>query len=214
MTSPSGTIFSPRYPAYYPPNMWCTWELEVPEGKLIRLSFDDVRLGKCSSSSIEIRDKASNKVISRLCDYPSTPHIIFSSGSGLVVQFKSSNDANSGFTAHYDTIQHQHLPLSISCGQNSQIRKLEGSSGSIASYEYPLKYQNDVKCTWMIQTSSSYRFKIKFDFLDIEPSPGCKDDYVAIRDGGYSFSDVMGTFCGAKKPEPLTSSEKLNIRGI
>ena len=43
--------------------------------------------------------------------------------------------------------------------------------------------------------------------MDIEPSPGCKDDYVVIRDGSYTFSDSMGKFCGDKKPDTLTSSE-------
>jgi hypothetical protein len=84
---------------------------------------------------------------------------------------------------------------------------LENPTGSIASYEYPAKYQNDVKCTWVIKTSSSKRFKIKFDFMDIEPSPGCKDDYVVVRDGGYSFSSSMGQFCGNTKPDTLTSSD-------
>lgn len=107
----------------------------------------------------------------------------------------------------YTTYFFPPVPLSISCSEDVQTRKLKSSPGSLASYEYPLKYQNNVKCTWMITTSSSERFRIKFDFMDIEPSPGCKDDYVIIRDGGYSFSESLGKFCGNTKPDTVTSSE-------
>ena len=100
------------------------------------------------------------------------------------------------------------VPQAMSCGQSKQRQKLEGASGSIASYEYPLKYQNNVQCTWIIKTtSSSYRFKIKFDFMDIEPSSDCKDDYVEIRDGPLSVGESLGKFCGNKIPDSFKSSE-------
>lgn len=106
MTTPSGTIFSPRYPDGYPTNMRCTWKLQPPKDKFIRVSFDALRMQNCRYASLEVRDIQTNKLIARLCqDAHLRPFIFFSSaGSGLVVQFNSSKAYTwGGFTASYET---------------------------------------------------------------------------------------------------------------
>lgn len=108
LSSPGGTIFSPRYPKYYPPNMRCSWVITVPEGQHIRLSFQEFYLESCASSSIEIRDGAdkSSKLLHRLCDRRFNPLVVFSTGSRLWVHFRSGNKrfTMKGFTAQYETI--------------------------------------------------------------------------------------------------------------
>lgn len=121
----------------------------------------------------------------------------------------SSTDVTTSRSQFFNDIFVFHLvPQTMSCGQSNKRQKLESASGSIASYEYPLKYQNNVQCVWIIKTtSSSYIFKIKFDFMDIESSPDCQNDYVEVRDGPLSVGKSLGKFCGNKIPDSFKSSE-------
>ncbi|KAI7796445.1 ST14 transmembrane serine protease matriptase b [Triplophysa rosa] len=40
LTALSGTFTSPGYPSHYPPNIECVWNIEVPQGKHIKLKFN------------------------------------------------------------------------------------------------------------------------------------------------------------------------------
>lgn len=95
------------------------------------------------------------------------------------------------------------MPLSISC-RDSGRKKIKSSSGQIATYNYPLKYENNVSCEWDITVHSSKRVKLTFDSFSIEDSSGCKGDHVAFYDGIYG--ELLGKYCGSKTPDPVYSS--------
>ena len=40
---PSGTVNSPNYPANYNDNEYCTWQIQVPVNKKIRLDFTEFK---------------------------------------------------------------------------------------------------------------------------------------------------------------------------
>ncbi|CAG0921876.1 unnamed protein product [Notodromas monacha] len=59
LTDLTGEFSSPNYPGDYPNNAICTWEIEVPEGYRIRLTFPEFRLetsSECHKDFVEIYD--------------------------------------------------------------------------------------------------------------------------------------------------------------
>lgn len=50
-----------------------------------------------------------------------------------------------------------------------------------------------------------YKIKLSFDFFNLSRSSDCSEDYVEIRDGQFSTSDLLGKFCGSEKPKSITS---------
>lgn len=47
------------------------------------------------------------------------------------------------------------------------------------------------------------------DKFDMEDSPGCKNDYLEVRDGKYGFSNLIKQqFCGNKFPPELESKDR------
>lgn len=54
-------------------------------------------------------------------------------------------------------------------------------------------------------------FLLQLDFRDtfhIEPSEGCRFDYLEVRDGAHGYSTLRGQFCGQTFPPMLTSSDR------
>jgi hypothetical protein len=95
------------------------------------------------------------------------------------------------------------VPLSISCRHRSR-QKIKSSTGQIASFDYPLNYENNVTCEWAITVSSSKRVKLTFESFSLEESSGCKGDHVALYDGYYG--ELLGRFCGSTTPDSVHST--------
>ncbi|XP_041522398.1 deleted in malignant brain tumors 1 protein isoform X3 [Microtus oregoni] len=71
LTQPFGNFSSPFYPANYPNDARCVWNIEVPNNYRVTLVFRDVQLeGGCSYDYIEIFDGPhhSSPLIARVCD--------------------------------------------------------------------------------------------------------------------------------------------------
>ncbi|KAM7329439.1 hypothetical protein ACRRTK_011052 [Alexandromys fortis] len=71
LTQPFGNFSSPFYPANYPNNARCVWNIEVPNNYRVTLVFRDVQLeGGCTYDYIEIFDGPhhSSPLIARVCD--------------------------------------------------------------------------------------------------------------------------------------------------
>ena len=52
---------------------------------------------------------------------------------------------------------------------------------------------------------SNYEITLSFDYFNLSRSSDCSDDYVEVRDGQFDTSELVGKFCGADIPEPITS---------
>ena len=52
---------------------------------------------------------------------------------------------------------------------------------------------------------SNYEITLSFDYFNLSRSSDCSDDYVEVRDGQFDTSELVGKFCGADIPEPVTS---------
>ena len=52
-----------------------------------------------------------------------------------------------------------------------------------------------------------YKIKLSFESFNLSHSSDCSEDYVEVRDGQFSSSDLLGKFCGSEKPQSITSSD-------
>ena len=92
MSSPSGSIISPGYPAPYHHNAECTWEIHVAQGSKINFVFLDLDLetsANCGYDYVKLYDGSDqrSKVLGKYCHSSQEP--IVSTGNSLVVVFRT-----------------------------------------------------------------------------------------------------------------------------
>ena len=97
------------------------------------------------------------------------------------------------------------MPAPFSCSEEKKNIGLKSETGTLASYNYPLPYNANIECTWLIDVDQPYNVELSFEFFNLSSSSDCSEDYVMVRDGLYSSSDVVGKFCGSNKPQSITS---------
>ena len=100
------------------------------------------------------------------------------------------------------------MPASFACTASNSRATLKADSGTLASYNFPLPYDDPIQCVWVILVSHDRHVKLSFDFFNVSASSSsCDDDFVEVRDGPFDTSDLVGKYCGAEKPPEITSSD-------
>ncbi|KAI8514478.1 scavenger receptor [Branchiostoma belcheri] len=106
LTAPSGgPVTSPNYPGYYGNNENCEWTITVPEGSIIRLTFD-MFLTDNGYDFLTIYDGASDNAteIERLTGYHSQIIPIISTSNTLFLRFTSDGSVSyQGFQFSYSS---------------------------------------------------------------------------------------------------------------
>lgn len=52
--------------------------------------------------------------------------------------------------------------------------------GRITSPKYPLNYDNNLYCEWIIRVEPSHTISLVFTDFDLEQSSGCTSDYLQV----------------------------------
>uniref|UniRef100_A0A493TRC7 Bone morphogenetic protein 1 n=1 Tax=Anas platyrhynchos platyrhynchos TaxID=8840 RepID=A0A493TRC7_ANAPP len=78
-------------------------------------------------------------------------------------------------------------------------------NGSITSPGWPKEYPPNKNCIWQLVAPTQYRISLQFDFFETEGNDVCKYDFVEVRSGLTADSKLHGKFCGAEKPDVITS---------
>ncbi|XP_026468099.1 neuropilin and tolloid-like protein 2 [Ctenocephalides felis] len=74
---------------------------------------------------------------------------------------------------------------------------------------YPGHYPKKANCVVILEAPPGHLLRLDFrDYFDIEPSEGCKFDFLEIRDGMYGFSMQIGQYCGQEFPPMVTSRDR------
>uniref|UniRef100_A0A3Q1F3D9 CUB domain-containing protein n=1 Tax=Acanthochromis polyacanthus TaxID=80966 RepID=A0A3Q1F3D9_9TELE len=108
-----GEVQSPRYPQPYPPNLQQQWELRVPEGFQIRLTFTHLDIEATAGCYY---DSLTEKLLGKFCGTENSAdghhpgnHPILSPGNTLTLIFQTDDNnperhQNLGFSAQYEAI--------------------------------------------------------------------------------------------------------------
>uniref|UniRef100_A0A8C1PQU6 Suppression of tumorigenicity 14a n=1 Tax=Cyprinus carpio TaxID=7962 RepID=A0A8C1PQU6_CYPCA len=105
LSGTSGSFKSPNFPSYYPPNKTCQWDIEVPDGKYIKLRFPKFMvstgsLNHCSEDYVQIVGK------STLCGQQPANTMVTVNSNKMTVVFKSdSSQVDRGFNATYEVFE-------------------------------------------------------------------------------------------------------------
>ncbi|KAI1888819.1 hypothetical protein AGOR_G00172680 [Albula goreensis] len=194
-----GAIASPRYPYTYPANQNCSWIIKAQEPfNHVTLSFTDFVLennnGDCSTDYVEILDGDNYNApsVGTYCG-SEVPHPVTSYGDALVVNFISNSAySEKGFRATY-------AASTSGCGGD-----LHMESGAFNSPNYPDAYPPNIECVWTMTSSPGNRLQLSFIMFQLQPSSGCNNDFLEIREGN-STGPLVGRFCGSSLPSNYTS---------
>ena len=99
------------------------------------------------------------------------------------------------------------VPAPFACTASNKYVNLKSDTGTLASYNYPLPYDDSVECVWVIRVDGDYNIKLSFDSFNLSQSSDCSEDYVEVRDGQFDTSDLVGKYCGSEKPSSITSDD-------
>ena len=107
------TIKSPNFPSWYGENRYCTWKIEAPVGKVVRLEFFSHDIGipanydtdTCNYDSLKVNDGSSStsNLLAGLCGMGNQSEMT-STGNTLHLEFESRFYFGlnyTGFSLHY-----------------------------------------------------------------------------------------------------------------
>ncbi|XP_003786834.1 cubilin [Otolemur garnettii] len=199
----AGYVTSPNHPDNYPQHTDCIWIIAAPQGKSIRLQFEDQfsieASPDCTSSYLELRDGADSNapVLSKFCGM-SLPGSQLSSGEVMYLRFRTDNSpTHVGFKAKYSIAQ---------CGGT-----VTGQAGVIESIGYPaLPYTDNLFCEWHLQGLPGHYLTISFEDFHLQNSSGCEKDFLEIWDNRTSGS-ILGKYCGNNIPDSVDTSSNVAL---
>ena len=106
LTRSNGSFSSPNFPDNYPSYSRCTWNITVPSGYIIKVSFLYFHLDPYQNHDrVTITNVASNEGHHPFQLYgQSLPDPVYSVGNSIQVIFATLNNQHSGFNATYKAI--------------------------------------------------------------------------------------------------------------
>uniref|UniRef100_A0A8C5UZ61 Cubilin n=1 Tax=Microcebus murinus TaxID=30608 RepID=A0A8C5UZ61_MICMU len=199
----AGYVTSPDHPDDYPQHADCVWIIAAPQGRSIRLQFEDqFNIGgspNCTSNFLELRDGVDSNapILSKFCG-TSLPRSQLSTGDAMYLRFRSDNSpTHVGFKAKYSIAQ---------CGGT-----VTGQAGVIDSVGYPtLPYTDNLICEWHLQGLSGHYLTISFEDFNLQNSSGCERDFVEIWDN-HTSGNVLGKYCGNAIPDSIDTSSNVAL---
>lgn len=153
LRSPSGVLLSPKYPANYPANTECRWDIEVPFGNLIELTLNDYDFHaspNCTAGGLVVSNQrnvslaeqiaaGSNTTmleLQRFCGQRSgaqQPDVITSHANRLFIWFHSGGEySGRGFNATY-----RQRPIS----EYSDAVVVDSSVNDLVDFHYRMRRQ-------------------------------------------------------------------------
>ncbi|XP_029370992.1 bone morphogenetic protein 1-like isoform X2 [Echeneis naucrates] len=204
-------------------------------------SFEIERHDSCAYDYVEVRDggSESSPLLGHFCGYDK-PDDIKTSSNQLFLKFVSDGSVNkAGFAANFfKEMDECSKPDKGHCEQRclntlgsyrcacnpgyelaADRRSCETAcgglitklNGSFTTPGWPKEYPPNKNCVWQLVAPVQYRITLVFDVFETEGNDVCKYDYVEVRSGLSSDSKLHGKFCGAEKPEVITS-QRNNMR--
>ncbi|XP_030069532.1 ovochymase-1 [Microcaecilia unicolor] len=209
-------ILSPGYPNNYHNNISCHWRIVGPLKTIIKLEFNDFKTEKtplvCQNQLLVYNGIGTYmKELGKICgEAPLFP--LKSDGAEMTVIFTSNSDVV--LTKFNLTFSFHKIKSIYGLGTDKAERgcpifdliPVGTESVEVKSPDYPVRYPDDVDCTWVVFSISGTIIKLQIkDFLT-ENSVGCSLDSLKVYDGPNNSSWLLATFCGSKNNITLKSS--------
>nr|Q9NH13.1 RecName: Full=Exoskeleton protein RP43; Flags: Precursor [Riftia pachyptila]AAF37867.1 exoskeleton protein RP43 [Riftia pachyptila] len=177
----------------------CSWKIEVPNGKRVRLHFKRFHLENnnkyCPYDKLKIYDgsSASASLKGTLCG-KRRPKDIESTGKTMFVTFSSDISLTfPGFRIQYS------VPASCSV-----VNELTGPSGTFGTTGS--QYENNEVCSWKIEVAQNKRVLLHIYRFNIEVEANCEYDSLTVYKGPNDSAPMLGKYCGETIPTFMVSS--------
>ncbi|NP_001082711.1 uncharacterized protein LOC398671 precursor [Xenopus laevis] len=206
ITGDSGFIGSEGFPNYYPPNKKCVWNITVPDGHVVMLTFrllDMEADPSCRYDYLNIYNGhfETGQRLARVCG-TFRPGALLSTGPQMMLEMVTDDGtAGRGFLAWYSAGSTQPSESQL-CGG-----KLEKPQGSINTPNWPENnYPSGISCSWHIVAPKEKVVELSFGKFDVEGDSYCRFDYLAVFNGGETDNTrLIGKFCGDSSPKTIYS---------
>ncbi|XP_050328157.1 cubilin homolog [Bactrocera neohumeralis] len=76
---------------------------------------------------------------------------------------------------------------------------LTGMTGHL-KYPQGSAYDHMAQCAWVIRTNESLVLNVTFSAFELEDATECRFDWLQINDGRTAAAQIIGRFCGTRKP--------------
>ncbi|KAM9333329.1 LOW QUALITY PROTEIN: cubilin [Pholidichthys leucotaenia] len=203
-----GVLSSPNFPQTYLPGLDCSWHVMVTPGLRVSVSFQSPfqiqGFGTlCSSGDyLELRngpDGSSPLLGGRICG-TTPPSLVQTTDNHLFIHFVTDEtDEASGFKLLFEA-------HSAACGGLITLTDND-PPGYITSPDYPQNYPQNIDCTWVITVPNGEAVQIDFvEEFYIGHTTSCTFDYLELRDGSTSSSDLISRLCGSTRPSTQHST--------
>uniref|UniRef100_A0A8C5L839 CUB and zona pellucida-like domains 1 n=1 Tax=Jaculus jaculus TaxID=51337 RepID=A0A8C5L839_JACJA len=188
----------------------CTWTIERPENRSVRLILSHVQLNpdaSCKSENIQVFDGSSTSAprLGKVCSRNDFVPVFESSSSSLTFQVVTDwvQIPRTIFIFYYFFSSEASIP---DCGGY-----LDALEGSFTSPNYPKPHPELAYCVWHIQVEKDYRIKLNFKEIFLEMDEHCRFDFIAVYDGSSTTSGLMGQICGRGTHTFESSSDSLTV---
>ncbi|XP_006873132.1 PREDICTED: suppressor of tumorigenicity 14 protein [Chrysochloris asiatica] len=180
-----GTFYSPYYPGHYPPNIDCTWNIEVPNNQYVKVQFKVFYLvepnmppATCTKDYVEVNGE-------KYCGEKSQ-FVVTSNSSKITVRFHSDHSyTDTGFLAQYLSYDSSDpCPGMFTCNTGRCIQNARRCDGWADCADY----SDELNCV----CNATYQFMCKNKF--------CKPLFWVcdtVNDCGDN-SDELGCRCPAQ----------------
>lgn len=218
----SGVFSSTGYPdSDYHNNSDCHWDINVPQGKFIRLTFNkNFTLEKpkyvCTTDHLTVYDGKTDQFIGEFCGSHAPSPIIIPSNHGVVKFFSDAADEFQGFEIHWEAIDATAALAhpTHSTGRSHCDQFITGSNGGVLqSPNLPNgTYPINVTCVWRIFAPEGHSVKLHFTKFGLEHSHLCQYDRVQVYDGPSVDDGVLATMCGDGLPrDEISKSNSMMV---
>ncbi|XP_035217484.1 cubilin-like, partial [Stegodyphus dumicola] len=194
-TDLTGVLSSPNYPETYPERCLCIYEIRLPPGYVVNVTFHSMFIRwswKCESDYLDIHDGDSSNAprLAHLCG--NEKQDIISSYNVMWMKFKANSPRPPlrGFYIVYEGME-------MGCGG-----LLTDNEGRISSPKHPLRYPHSHTCRWLLRAPEKHSIRLTFTSFYLEEDNECRFDYVDIEE---SNGMSLGRYCGNRIPPILTS---------
>ncbi|XP_059121562.1 CUB and zona pellucida-like domain-containing protein 1 isoform X2 [Peromyscus eremicus] len=188
----------------------CTWTIERPENRSIRIIFSHVQLdpdGRCESENIKVFDGSSTNgpLLGKVCSKSDFVPVFESSSNSLTFQIVTglTSVQRSVFIFYYFFSSDTFIP---NCGGY-----LDTLEGSFTSPNYPQQHPELAYCVWHIQVEKGYKIKLNFKEVFLEMDEYCRFDFIALYDGPSTTSGLLEQLCGRGQPTFESSSNSMTV---